>query len=169
MSQINVTATDNQINVAQGELRYFGSFYSTVDQASLGANLANKMTYNTTDISNGVSIVSNSRITIANAGIYNIQFSAQLDKTDSGDDVVDIWLCKNGNNVDNSNTQTTLVGNNGKHVAAWNFFVNAAAGDFYEICWTSADASVFLNSVTAQSTPTRPAIPSVILTVNRVG
>ena len=103
MSQINVTATDNQINVAEGELRYFGSFYSTVDQASLGANLANKMTYNTTDISNGVSIVSNSRITIANAGIYNIQFSAQLDKTDSGDDVVDIWLCKNTNLVDYSN------------------------------------------------------------------
>ena len=169
MSQINITATDNQVNVAVGELRYFGSFYSTVDQASLGANLANKMTYNTTDISNGVSIVSNSRITIANAGIYNIQFSAQLDKTDSGDDVVDIWLCKNTNLVDYSNTQTTLVGNNGKHVAAWNFFVNAAAGDFFEICWTSADASVFLNAVTAQSTPTRPAIPSVILTVNRVG
>jgi proline racemase len=169
MSQVTITATDNQINVGVGELRYFGSFYSTVDQASLGANLANKMTYNTTAISNGVSIVSNSRITIANAGIYNIQFSAQLDKTDSGDDVVDIWLCKNTNLVDYSNTQTTLVGNNGKHVAAWNFFVNAAAGDFFEICWTSADASVFLNYVAAQTTPTRPAIPSVILTVNRVG
>jgi len=169
MSQINVTATDNQINVTVGESRYYGSFYSTADQTSLGANQVNKMTYNTTAFANGVSIVSNTQITIANAGIYNIQFSAQLDKTDSGDDVVDIWFCKNGNLIDYSNTQTTLVGNAGKHVAAWNIFVDAAAGDYYEICWTSSDASVFLNAVAAQSSPTRPAIPSVILTVNRVG
>jgi hypothetical protein len=101
--------------------------------------------------------------------VYNIQFSAQLDKTDSGDDVVDIWLCKNGSPVANSNTQTTLTGNNGKHVAAWNFFVNAAAADYYELCWSSPDAAVFLNYVAAASSPTRPAIPSVILTVNKVG
>lgn len=169
MSDVNVTVDGNDINVQVGQPEYFGSFYSTQDQTNAGANTANKMTLNTTDISNGVSIVSSSRITIANAGVYNIQFSAQLDKTDSGDDVVDIWLQKNGSNVANSNTQTTLAGNNGKHVAAWNFFVNAAAGDYYELCWSSPDAAVFLNYVASQSTPTRPAIPSVILTVNKVG
>jgi len=169
MSDVNVSVTDSSVNVMVGELRYYGAFYSTVDQTSAGANQVNKMTFNNTDLSYGVSIVSSSRITIANAGIYNLQFSAQLDKTDSGDDVVDIWFAKNGNNIANSNTQTTLIGNNGKHVASWNFFVNAAAGDYYEICWTSADAGVFLNYVTAQSTPTRPAIPSVILTVNKIG
>lgn len=166
---VNVSVSGDDVNVAVGPLYYFGSFYSTDDQISAGANTANKMTYNATDIANGVSIVSNSRITIANAGVYNIQFSAQLDKTDSGDDKLDIWLCKNGNPVANTNTETTLVGNNGKHVAAWNFFVQAAAADYYEICWSSPDASVFLNYVAAQSTPTRPAIPSVILTVNKVG
>lgn len=166
---VNVSVSGDDVNVQVGPLYYLGSFYSTADQLSAGANQVNKMTYNATDISNGVSIVSNSRITIANAGVYDIQFSAQLDKTDSGDDVVDIWLSKNNNNVANSNTQTTLTGNNGKHVAAWNFFVQAAAGDYYEICWSSPDAAVFLNYVGATSTPTRPAIPSVILTVNKVG
>lgn len=166
---VNVTVSGDEVNVAVGPLYYFGSFYSTADQTNAGANLVNKMTYNATDFANGVSIVSNSRITIANAGFYNIQFSAQFDKTDSGDDTVDIWLCKNGNPVANMNTQTTLVGNGGKHVAAWNFFVQATAGDYYELCWSSPDASVFLNYVAAQSTPTRPAIPSVILTVNKVG
>jgi hypothetical protein len=166
---VNVSVSGDDVNVQIGPLYYLGSFYSTADQPSVGANQVNKMTYNATDISNGVSIVSNSRITIANAGVYNIQFSAQLDKTDSGDDVVDIWLSKNNNNVANSNTQTTLTGNNGKHVAAWNFFVQAAAGDYYEICWSSPDAAVFLNYVGATSNPTRPAIPSVILTVNKVG
>ena len=166
---VNVSVSGDDVNVQIGPLYYLGSFYSTADQPGAGANQVNKMTYNATDISNGVSIVSNSRITIANAGVYNIQFSAQLDKTDSGDDVVDIWLSKNNNNVANSNTQTTLTGNNGKHVAAWNFFVQAAAGDYFEICWSSPDAAVFLNYVGATSNPTRPAIPSVILTVNKVG
>ena len=168
MSDVNVTVSGTSIGVQVGPQEYYGSFYSTVDQSNAGANQVNKMTYNVTDINNGVSIVSSSRITIANAGVYNIQFSAQFDKTDSGDDKVDIWLSKNGSNVANTNTEMTLVGNNGKHVAAWNLFVNAAAADYFELCWSSADANVFINYVATQSTPTRPAIPSVILTVNKV-
>ena len=162
-----VTVSENDIFVYT-DPRWYGSFYSTQDQSNAGATSVNKMTLNSTDISNGVSIVSNSRITIANSGVYNIQFSAQLDKTDSGDDKVEIWLCKNGDPVANTNTETTLVGNNGKFVAAWNWFVQAAAGDYYEICWNSADTSVFLNYVIAASNPTRPAIPSLIVTVNQI-
>ena len=167
MSQINVTATDNQINVVVGEARYFGSFYSTADQTN--ADTENFITYNNTDLSNGVSIVSNSRITIANAGIYNIQFSAQLDKTDGGNDYIEIWLKKNGTNIANTSTVVTLHAQDGKSVAAWNWFVNAAAGDYYQIAWYSADANMFLNYIAGGSNPTRPAVPSVILTVNRVG
>ena len=163
--EINIT--EQTVEIFDGR-SFYGSFYSTQDQTNAGATATNTMTLNTTDIASGVSIVSNSRITIANAGIYNIQFSAQLDKTDSGDDIVDIWLCKNGSPVANTNTQTTLVGNNGKHVAAWNFVVQASAGDYYELCWHSADTGVFLNYVAAALNPTRPAIPSVILTVTQI-
>lgn len=169
MSDVNVSVSGNDVNVVVGQPVYYGSFYSTQDQASAGANQLNKMTLNVTDIANGVSIVSNSQITIDNAGVYNIQFSAQYDKTDSGDDKVDIWLCKNGSSLANTNTEMVLTGNNGKHVAAWNFFVNAAAGDYFELCWSSPDAAVFINYIAPQSSPTRPAIPSLILTVNKVG
>lgn len=169
MSDVNVTVTGTSIGVQVGPQSYYLSAYSTQDQTNAGATSVNKMTYNVTDINNGVSIVSSSRITIANAGVYNIQFSAQFDKTDSGDDTVQIWLQKNGSNIANSNTEMTLTGNNGKHVAAWNFFVNAAASDYFEICWHSSDTAVFINYIAAATTPTRPAIPSVILTVNKVG
>ena len=164
----------NQVTVSENDIivyvdpRWCGSFYSTADQANAGATATNKMTYNVTDISNGVSIVSNSRITIANAGVYNIAFSAQLEKTDAGDDAVQIWLQKGGVNVANSATEVTIVGNNGKFVAAWNFFVQAAAGDYYELCWHSTDTAVSLQAQAAMSNPSRPAIPSVILTVNQV-
>ena len=161
--EINIT--ESTVEIFDGR-SFYGSFYSTQDQANLAA--INKMTLNVTDIASGVSIVSASRITVSQAGIYNIQFSAQFDKTDSGDDLVDIWLCKNGQPVANTNTEITLVGNNGKHVAAWNFLVAASASDYFELCWYSLDAKVFLNYVAAQSNPTRPAIPSLILTINQI-
>lgn len=169
MSDVNVTVSGTSIGLQVGPQSYYLSAYSTQDQTNGGATVANQMTYNVTDVANGVSIVSNSRITIANAGVYNIQFSAQLNKGDSGDDTVQIWLCKNGTPIANSNTETTLTGNNGKHVAAWNWFVNAAAGDYFEICWHSTDTAVFIDYQAAATTPTRPAIPSVIVTVNKVG
>ena len=169
MSDLNVTVTGTSIGLQVGPQSYYLSAYSTQDQTNAGATSVNKMTYNTTDFSNGVSIVSSSRITIANAGIYNIEFSAQYSKADSGDDTVQIWLCKNGSNMGNSNTEVTLIGNNGKHLASWNWFVNAAAGDYYEICWHSSDTAVTIDYQAAATTPTRPAIPSVILTVNKIG
>jgi hypothetical protein len=165
---VTVEVVDQVVSVYDGATKYYGSFYSTQDQTNAGATSVNKVTLNQTDLSSGVTVVSNSRITIANPGVYSIAFSAQLDKTDSGDDRVELWLCKNGNNVAWTNTETTLIGNQGKQVAAWNFFVNAAAGDYYEICWHSIDTGVFLNAVAAASNPTRPAIPSVIVTVNQV-
>ena len=156
--------------IAFGEtsVSYYGNFLSTVNQPNAGATAANAITYNTTDLSSGVSVVSNSRITIANAGIYNIEFSAQLQKTSGGDDYVDIWLSKNGNNVANSNTTVHLVSNPGYGVAAWNFLVNASAGDYYELKWHSSDTTMELHAAAAGTNPTRPAIPSVILSVTQV-
>jgi len=162
-----VVVSNDQVTVYV-DPKWYGSFYSTQDQTNAGATSTNKFTYNVTDISSGVSIVSNSRITIANSGVYNIAFSAQLQKSDSGDDAVQIWLQKNGQNIANTNTEVTIVGNNGKFVAAWNFFVQANAGDYYELCWHSSDTAVTIDYQAAASSPSRPAIPSIILTVNQV-
>lgn len=165
---IEINITEDRVEIYDGTQAAYLAAVDTQDQANAGATSVNLMKFRTTDISRDISIVSDSRITMAKAGIYNIQFSAQLDKTDSGDDTVQIWLRKNGQNVANSNTEMTLVGNNGKHVAAWNFVVQASAGDYYEIAWHSADTSVFINYIAETTSPTRPAIPSVILTATQV-
>jgi hypothetical protein len=148
--------------------KFYGSFYDTTTQNNSGATSANTMTYNTTDFASGVSIVNNGRITIANTGKYNIQFSAQLDKTDGGKDEVEIWLSKNGNNISDSSTVVSLEGNDAKVVAAWNWFVDASAGDYYEIKWHSNDLNLRILARASQSNPARPAIPSIILTVNKI-
>ena len=61
---------------------YYGSFTDSTTQ-TIAANTSTPMTFDTTEESDGVTIgTPTSRIVIANAGTYNIQFSAQLDKTD---------------------------------------------------------------------------------------
>jgi hypothetical protein len=154
-------------NTPQGMFSH-GSFYSTQTQTNSGTTSKNTMTFNTTDISQGVTMVASSRITMGLSGTYNIQFSAQFDKTDSGNDNADIWLSKNGTNVSNSNTRIELDKNNMKMVAAWNWFVKAKAKDYFQINWSSADIDMRIYAEGPQSSPTRPGIPSVILTVNQI-
>lgn len=165
---IEVNITEQKVEVYDNGQKDYLAAYSTQDQTSAGTTAMNLMTYNVTDINRGVTIVSNSQITIAKAGVYNIQFSAQFDKSDSGDDIVQVWLRKNGQNVANTNTEVVLMGNGAKNVAAWNFVVQASAGDYFQLAWYSPDTALFLNYVAAGSNPTRPAIPSVILTVTQI-
>lgn len=153
---------------ALGSTGYVGSFYDTTTQTNPVASTAMAMKYNTTEIADGVQITSNSHIKILHTGNFNIQFSAQFDKTDSGDDEVDIWLRKNGTNVDYTNTRQFVQGNNAKHAAAWNWLVSATANDYFEIMWSSPDTAMRIYAEGAQSNPTRPGIPSVILTVSQV-
>jgi hypothetical protein len=148
---------------AGGTSSAYGIFFDTTIQTNTEPT-GNAMLFNTTTDSNLVSIVSGAKITLALSGTYNIQFSAQVDKTDSGEDDVEIWLRKNNNDEVWSNTRLTLPKNDAKVVAAWNFMVNANAGDFYEIIWYSADANMRLYAETA--TPPAVSIPSVILSVN---
>lgn len=152
--------------------RYYGSFYSVVDQSST-ANVSKAMEYEVTDISNGVTIENNllgrpTRITFQNSGVYDIQFSAQLNNTDGGGSSVhaDIWLVKGGNPVANSATKVSVTPNSPYMVAAWNFFVQASAGDYYELFWKPSITALIIQHEDAAGDV--PAIPSVILTVNNM-
>jgi hypothetical protein len=147
---------------------YYGSFYDTTNLLLTSASTAYALPLNTTAEAVGVSIVSGSRITVANAGVYNIQFSAQLDKTDSNNDLVNIWFAKNGTNIPNSNTQVTVLGNNGKYLASWNFVLTLAANDYVQIMIQSPDTNMRVIASGEQSSPARPAVPSSIVTVTQV-
>ena len=113
-------------------------------------------------------MVDGTKITLAHTGRYNIQFSLQLDKTDSGTDDVELWLLRNGETGPFTNTKITLPGNNAKAVAAWNFVVEEPAGTQIELAWYSADVDMRIYYEGAQTNPVRPAIPSAILTVTQV-
>jgi hypothetical protein len=155
---------------AGGALGYYGSFFDTTIQTNVvGGNTGIAMTYNTTSEANGISIVDNSKITFEYGAVYNLQFSAQFDKTDSGTDVVDVWLAQNGEYLEWTNTRLTSVENNDKFVAAWNFMITVDGGDYLELYWASSDVNMRIYAEASGTSPyTRPGIPSVILTVQQV-
>jgi collagen type VII alpha len=153
---------------AGGTIAYSGSFFDTTTQTNAGATAANLITINSTDFSNGVSIQNGSEITIANTGTYDIQFSIQFEKQSGGDDTVNLWLSKNGTNVQDSNTKITFAGNPGFAVAAWNFLVQATSGDYYELYWSSDDTTMTVHADNGGTDPARPDIPSVIISVAQV-
>lgn len=146
-------------------LPYGGSFYDTTDQMTVGANQVNIMGLNTTVLADGVSVVSGNRITFSYAGWFLISFSAQFDKASSNSQEVDIWLRKNGVDVDWSNTIINLAGSNAEIVASWDWAVRAAPGDYYQIAWSSPATDAEVHSRPAGTSPTRPAVPSVIVNV----
>ena len=170
LGQVTITSTGGggvYGNTATGS---YGSFYDTTTQTNPVANVLHSMSINTTDISNGVSISGstnpfNTYIKTENIGVYDIQFSAQLEKTSTGNtSIAYIWLRKNGVDLAETNTIVELS-QNGKGVAAWNWFVNSAANDYYQIMWAADRTDVQL----AATTPALgPAVPSLIVTVNRV-
>ena len=144
-------------------LRY-GSFYDTTDQTAAVINTAYAMTFNSTDITNGVTIgTPTSRVYVDTHNVYNIQFSAQFVNTAGGTHNVWVWLRKNGTDVANSATTLRLQGNNAEEVAAWNFLLEMNAGDYFELMWEVSDLAVSLLADPASAV--HPAIPSVILTV----
>lgn len=142
----------------------YGSFYDTTTQTAAAINTAYAMTFNTTDLSFGVTIGSpTSRIYVDTASLYNIQFSAQLDNTSGGNHLAFIWLRINGVDVANSAAQIRLKGTDGEVVAAWNYIQMLKANDYFELMWSVSDTSVDIRAIGAVAPV--PAIPSVILTV----
>lgn len=150
----------------------YGAFQDSTDQTAASTTAAYAVTFNTNDFVNGVSVVSNSRLTVKSYGIYNVQFSIQFVNTDSALQDIDIWFRKNGTNIDNSNSRFSIPNRHGSvdgHlIAALNFWVELSANDYVEIMWATTSTSVSIQQLPAASSPTRPATPSAIVTVNFV-
>ena len=147
----------------------YGQFYDMTTQSGSSGSIQS-MKLNTTDLSEGVSIVSGSQIKVENAGVYNLQFSAQLENTVNTNIVFNIWFAKNGNSIPNSNTHIDVAraqsAQLGKVPAAWNFLSHLDDNDYLEIKWTCNDTGGILHY--DAGTPSIPATPSVIVTITQI-
>jgi hypothetical protein len=148
----------------------YGAFSSNQDQTAT-ANTATLMTLNTTDFANEVSI-SNSEIIVANAGIYNLQFSTQFQNTDTAFQDVYIWLKQNGTDITGSTGFVSIpnrhAGTDGHSIVGWNYFLSMNANDYVEIYWSVPNIAVNIQHLAASGTPTKPSTQSVVATMTFV-
>ena len=172
----------NQLRNALGELfgasggRYiafpYGAFSSYTSQSTT-ANTATLLTLSNTDFSNAVSLETGSKITVANAGIYNLQFSVQIQNFDNAPQDAYIWLKQNGTDIVGS---TGVLGMPARKSAldpfhdikGWNYFLSMNAGDYVQIYWSPTIATVTIPTYAASGTPTKPSTASVVATLSFV-
>ena len=149
----------------------YGAFQDNTTQTAVSANVAYTITFNTTDFSNGVYVgTPTSRIVVENAGLYNFQFSAQLDKTSGAAASIWLWPRINGVNVPDSASKVAIQGTTAESVPAWNFVLSMNANDYFELVWLTDDNKVVLKHEAGFGVAPNnvPEIPSVILTVTFV-
>ena len=151
----------------------YGAFQDSTDQVAANTTTAYAVTFNTTDFANGVTVASNSRITVADAGIWNLQFSIQFTNTTNSAQDVDVWFRVNGTNSANSNSRFGFaprksLGDPYHTIAAMNYFLSLNATDYVEIMWRTTDVGVTIEQYAAGTSPTRPAVPSAIATMSFV-
>ncbi|HVM90325.1 MAG TPA: peptidoglycan-binding protein [Verrucomicrobiae bacterium] len=105
----------------------------------------------------------NSRIYVPVAGSYRVTLSAQV----YGSGELNIWLRQNG--IDVPDTNNLVTAQYGYRIITVTYIVNTDAGDYFEFMQSPDVSSIGLKAVEAQTDPTIPAAPSVVVTINRVG
>lgn len=161
-------------NTGGGLLQFpSASYQSNQTQSAASTTVAYPVTFDVVDFENAISIESGSNMRVSIAGAYNIQFSFQFENSDAAAlHDVDIWLGRNGSNVDGSNGHVTVpvkhAGVNGAVIAGWNYVLNLAAEDYVTLYWRASDTAVTMPYVGPQTSPARPATASAIVTISFV-
>jgi len=151
----------------------YGAFQDSTDQTAANTTTAYAITFDTTDYSNGITLSNSSRLNVSQGGLYNVQFSVQFKNTTNDTQDVEVWFRKNGTDIAKSNSRFGLAprksaGDPSHMIGALNYFVDLAESDYLQLMWRPSDVGVSIEQYAAGTSPTRPAIPSVIATVSFV-
>lgn len=175
-----ITATTFAGTITRGAYGTASSSHSAGAQISsvqgTTAATATPVYLNATDFDNGVTILNSdftARITFQYAGVYNVQFSAQLSNSASADDNVTIWLKQNGVDVPASAGVTSVPGKHGSIsgaiISSWNIFISANQDDYVELYWaTDGGTSVLATYPASLTAPLHPISPAIIVTASFV-
>jgi len=153
-------------------LGYYGSFYDTGNHTLTTTTDSYPVSINSTLEGFGVSVNTGSHIQVGHAGVYNLQFSAQLNNTDTAIQDATIWLRKNGTDIADSAGLIAVPSSHGGFaghiIVSWNYVLSLSAGDYLEVWWGAEDKLVTIQTIAAGTTPTTPRSPSIIVTLTQV-
>ena len=158
-------------------LGYYGAWQDMQTQTAAASNVGYPLIFRTIDLENQVRVITNgtnlTRITFDNTGIYNLQFSVQVQNTDNAQHDLTIWIRKNGVDVAGSSgfisvpaRKSAGAGNEGHGVYGWNYLLSVVAGEYYEIVWSTSNSThVTIQFYTGANPP--PSTASVLATVTQ--
>lgn len=173
----------NQLNNILGQLSTgnsiatlqfpYGAFSRNTQQTAALANTAYAVAFDTTDFSNDVTLVSTTQITATNSGIYNFQFSVQLENTDNASSDVYFWIKQNGTNLTASGglfgmSPRKSAGDYFHLIGGYNIFISLTAGQYIELYWSTTNTATSIQNYAASGSPTKPSSPAVIATMSFV-
>jgi hypothetical protein len=173
----NVTLSSVSVPFASLSGRAYASFYDAGTSAQTGSVTdRTAVKWATASVSgSGITVASNSRITLTEAGTYRFNISLQIDNSDGSERDVDIWFAKNGTNIASSNSRVSVPAANsgGTLVFAIELFDTVAANDYIEAYWypSSTGVTLLYRAAVATSpgvTPAIPATPPAIVVVERI-
>jgi len=158
------------VRPAVEQQQYYGEFTKTGTVSPAVVNTSYAVTWDNTEIANGISIVSSSQITVAESGLYQFNVTLQLSSGNSSDKTVRFWFKKNGTNIANTTRIVTVNINNGFTPIAMSEFFSLAAGDYIELWWQANSTAVSLTTNAAGGTAPNdyPAAPAGVMAVNQI-
>ena len=166
---LSVDATNGEIFVRPTieQQQYYGEFTKTTDQTPAAINTAYALTFDNTEIANGVAIgTPASRIVAPESGLYQFDVTIQITSGNTSAKNVWLWFRKNGTDVANSARIVTININNGYVPVSLAEFFSLAASDYIEIMFAADNTNVTIDNVA--STAFAPAAPAVVLAVSQV-
>lgn len=154
-----------------GVANWYASYSSSVTQVVTAADTPTVITYDTVEIENGISLVSNSRITIQYSGIYEFGYSPQIEKTSGGTATsIDFFIRVNGTDIIRTDSQLDVQANSNKQLPFVLTILNLNQGDYIELVFASSSPDVQITALPAQVSPyIHPAAPSIIITIKNIG
>lgn len=106
-----------------------------------------------------------SGFTVTSSGDYLVTVSAIIDQTTGTNASYEIWFQKNNVDITASNTRVTNDTATAEQVLSVPFIIDLLAGDKFGFKWYCTTSSGYLKYTAAG---TRPAVPSIIITVNKI-
>ena len=171
IGSLTKTAVTNALNYTP-VANDFGSFYDTAKQIT-PITTASVVKFNFMNFANNIAITNNSsglptRITVNNGGLYNVKYTLQFIKTDGANDEVSVWIRRNSSAYANTNNTYTITGLGIKNMISNSFFIELGDNDYVEIYFSLKNINTILVSSNTQLTPSRPATPAAVVSIQRI-
>ncbi len=124
-------------------------------------------TYDTVENNNGITLVSNSQVTVPFDGVYEFFFSPQLELTTGTSDDITIWVKKNGSNVARSAHRVQLGNNSSYAFPGISISLTLNANDYIEWALTASGTNAQISTFAASAV--HPVIPGIIASAVFIG